>query len=119
MAHIMTVEDEALVRILLVETLESAGHTVTQAPDGEAALQAIRAGAALDVLLTDVRMPRMDGYELALAARALRPALPVIFMTGYSDARPPVELAASRMLRKPFNPDDLVALVAALSEPRG
>jgi len=114
MANILTVEDEALVRILLVETLETVGHSVSEAPDGEAALKMIQAGVPVDVLVTDIRMPKMEGYSLAMAARALRPALPVIFMTGYSDSKPPEALAESRVLRKPFNPDSLVALIDTL-----
>jgi CheY-like chemotaxis protein len=114
MANILTVEDEALVRILLVETLEAAGHAVREAPDGEAALAMIKAGLAVDILVSDVRMPKLDGYGLAVAAREINPSLPVIFMTGYSDAKLPAALAGSRILRKPFNPDDLVALVEKL-----
>jgi len=119
MANILTAEDEALVRMLIVETLELAGHTVTEAPDGEAALEAIRAGVAIDILVSDVRMPKMDGYSLAVAARRLRPRLGVILMTGYSDATLPEELAGSTILHKPFNPDSLIALVERFMEQRG
>ena len=114
MARILAVEDEALVRFLIVETLEVAGHTVQAAADGEAALEMVRNSPQFDVLLSDVRMPRMDGYTLALRAREVLPSLGLMFMTGYTEASLPRELSFARTMLKPFSPDDLVAAIDAL-----
>jgi CheY-like chemotaxis protein len=111
MAKILAVEDEALVRAMVVETLESAGHTVLDAPDGLVALSVVKTTPDLDIIVTDVRMPNMDGFSLATQARALRPAIALLFMTGYTGAAIPGGFSAADVLQKPFDPDDLVARV--------
>jgi CheY-like chemotaxis protein len=113
MARILAVEDEALVRMLIVQTLEDEGHAVLEAEDGEAALSIVAAEKDLDLIVTDVRMPRLGGYELAFAVRDIRPGTLFIFMTGYSKQDLPAELSASRFLQKPFDPDILVSAVEA------
>ena len=105
------VEDEALVRLLIVEVIEDAGHAVRAAADGEDALAIVRETADLDMIISDVRMPKMDGFELARAARALRPGISLLFMTGYSKDRLPAELADAKILQKPFDPDSLVPII--------
>jgi CheY-like chemotaxis protein len=114
MARILAVEDEFLVRSLVVETLESEGHDVVDAPDGEEALSVVRKDSAIELIVTDIRMPRLDGFGLALAARDVRPGIAVLFMTGYTGANPPPSLAREKMLHKPFAPDDLVSAVEAI-----
>jgi len=114
MAKILAVEDEFFVRSLIVETLQGEGHTVLDAPDGEAALAMVREAPDIELIVTDVRMPKLDGFALALSARALRPGLPVLFMTGYSGASPPEALATAPMLHKPFAPEELVATVGTI-----
>ncbi|MGA2716696.1 MAG: response regulator [Bryobacteraceae bacterium] len=82
---ILVVDDEAETRILTQIFLESAGYTVIGAPDGIEALKLYerhRSGVAL--LLTDVNMPHMNGFELADRLLLLRPDLPVLFMSGAS-----------------------------------
>ncbi len=111
MAKVLAVEDEPLVRAMVVETLENAGHTVLDAPDGEAALAIIRNAPDLALVVTDIRMPRMDGFALALAARQLRPDLGLVFMTGYSELAAPAGLAGVKTMRKPFDPDELISVV--------
>ena len=116
MANILAVEDEALVRFLIVEALELAGHTVQAASDGEAALEIVRKFPQLDVLVSDVRMPKMDGFTLALRARETLPTLGVLFMTGYTEAALPKELAMARVMLKPFSPDELIAAIGTILE---
>jgi CheY-like chemotaxis protein len=114
MAKILAVEDESLVRLLIVETLSDVGHIVLEAPDGEAALAIINGTPDLDLIVTDVRMPKMDGFALAVNSRAVRPDLPVLFMTGYSGTEVPPELSAVKVMQKPFDPDDLVKAINAI-----
>jgi CheY-like chemotaxis protein len=111
MAKILAVEDETLVRILIVETLSDAGHTVLEAPNGEAALAIVKETSDLDLIVTDVRMPKMDGFTLAVCAHRVRPDLGVLFMTGYSGTDVPPELPAVTVMQKPFDPDELVVAI--------
>ena len=114
MAKILAVEDEALVRILIVETLSDVGHTVLEAPDGEAALAIVKETPDLDLIVTDVRMPKMDGFALAVNAHHVRPDLGILFMTGYSGTEVPPELPSVKVMQKPFDPDELVVAIAAM-----
>ncbi|WP_372618298.1 response regulator [Falsiroseomonas sp.] len=81
--RILVAEDEALAAMAIEEELLGAGYEVELAPDGQAALDAARV-ALPDLLLTDLRMPRLDGVGLIRALRALAPELPVVVMTGYA-----------------------------------
>jgi CheY-like chemotaxis protein len=114
MAKVLVVEDEGLVRLLVVESLEGAGHEVLEAPDGVAALAMIEQMPDLDAMVTDIRMPRLDGFGLALAARRLRPDMRMVFMTGYADTAAPEELRDIRVLQKPFDPERIVGTIETL-----
>jgi PAS domain S-box-containing protein len=109
---ILLVEDEEDVRALAREVLERQGYTVLEAADGAQALQVHeREGARIDLILTDVVMPRMSGRELVDRVRAVRPAMPVLFMSGYTEdaiLRHGVRDASILLLGKPFTPADLV-----------
>jgi CheY-like chemotaxis protein len=83
--NVLIVDDEVLLLRSLRRALERAGHQVTLATNGLAALDAL-ALADFDVVLTDVRMPELDGLELARRLSRLEPRLPVIFMSGHADA---------------------------------
>jgi len=83
--RILLVEDDDLVRRHVTLQLEGLGYGVVAAADGAAALRRIEAGEPFDLLFTDVMMPGMNGRELAEAARALRPGLPVLFTSGYTE----------------------------------
>ena len=103
---ILVVEDDVRMRKLTVETLRGFGYNVLHAPDGIEALQRLaEAGIAIDLLLTDVIMPRMSGPKLAEEMRRARPGLRVLFTSGYTD-RHLVEDGAIRpaenFLAKPF-----------------
>src|SRR5919107_4614211 len=81
--RVLVAEDEALIALSLADLLEAEGHEVVLAPNGADALDAARRlGDALDVLVTDLNMPRLGGEDLIRALRAERPGLPVVVVTG-------------------------------------
>ncbi|RYJ02586.1 MAG: PAS domain S-box protein, partial [Acetobacteraceae bacterium] len=83
---VLVVEDEPVVRDVVVEVLRDLGYRALQAPDGPAALMLLRSRLRLDLLVTDVGLPGgMNGRQLADAARETRPGLKVLFVTGYAD----------------------------------
>ncbi len=107
MARILLAEDEDSLRELVARALVQDGHEVVTNPDGAAALEALsRDGGRYDLLLTDIRMPIMDGIALALAAGRDYPALPILLMTGYADQRERasgLELLIHDVITKPFS----------------
>jgi PAS domain S-box-containing protein len=105
---ILLVEDEDAVRKLARMTLETAGYAVTEAPDGETALEWLAGGGYLDLLVTDLTMPGIGGRELAQQVRAVRPDIGVVFISGYApDIDRLDSLSGSVFLAKPFTPGDL------------
>lgn len=122
--RILVVEDEAAVRAVATRTLEHLGYEVVAVADGLAALEKFRADPdRVDLVLTDVVMPRMGGVELAQALREERPDLPLVFMSGYTGRETPwngniAELGP--MLEKPFTRAGLAgAIRKVLDQPRG
>ena len=115
-ATILLVEDEATVRELTREALEMGGYHVLTA-DGAMAAAHIAGdeSIAIDLLLTDVVMPGMNGVELARQIRELRPELATLFMTGYAEneiLRAATPGAQPRHIKKPFAVSGLLAGVA-------
>ena len=105
---ILLVEDEDGVRKLARLTLEAAGYTVTEAPDGETALDLLTTSGHLDLLVTDLTMPGIGGRELAEQVRAARPDIGVVFISGYAPDIDRLEsISGSLFLAKPFTPGDL------------
>src|SRR3954453_13842761 len=97
----LLVDDDPNVRWTVAMILDELGFAVTEMDGPHDALEVVENGDAFDVLVTDVVMPGMDGWTLAERIRAKRPALPVVYVTGYSpDPTRPVE--HSRILWKPF-----------------
>jgi len=87
-ARILLTDDEEAVRGFVKRALEMDGHHVTPAFDGADALEKLNEeNGAFDLLLTDIRMPMMDGIALALAAARDFPAVTILLMTGYADQR--------------------------------
>jgi PAS domain S-box-containing protein len=115
---ILIVEDEDTVRQLARRALEAVGYRVIEATDGVNALQvAEQYGDSIDLLLTDVVMPRMGGVELADALRQVRAELRVAFMSGYPARNGEAEHALPPdvpLIAKPFQPSELCAQVAGL-----
>jgi two-component system cell cycle response regulator CpdR len=88
MARIMIAEDEEALRAMCARALSTAGHEVKTACDGGDALDLLQREAGnFDLLLTDIRMPIMDGIALALSAARDYPNLTILLMTGYADQR--------------------------------
>jgi CheY-like chemotaxis protein len=88
MARILIAEDNHDLRDLVVRALSDDGHEITEAIDGAAALEQLnKHGGAFDLLLSDVKMPVMDGIALALATGRDHPNVSIVLMTGYADQR--------------------------------
>jgi PAS domain S-box-containing protein len=115
---IILAEDDDAVRAIARTTLERAGYRVLAASDGLRALALLdEHPEAIDLLLTDVIMPNMNGRELAERMSALRPGLPVLFVSGYTDnvlADQGIPQSETALLDKPFTPASLTAAVAAI-----
>ena len=116
--HILLVEDEAFLRELVMEGLQDAGFSVLEASDGTSGVQALKSDQRIDVLLSDIKLPDIDGYQVAEAARTLRPGLKVILMTGYapSPLPPALQSVVYRVLQKPFSLETLPGMVNAALE---
>ena len=115
---VLVVDDERDVRDLITEALKDLGCQVRQAVDGPAGLRIVLSGDPIDMLITDVGLPGLNGRQLAEAARQTRAALPVLLITGYagralgdSDLPPGIEV-----IRKPFALETLVERVRKLLE---
>ncbi|MGD9914664.1 MAG: response regulator [Rhizobiaceae bacterium] len=106
MAKILIVEDDESVRVLSARALERAGHQVEISCDGAAGLTRIEAAAgAYDLVVSDIRMPEMDGIEMAQEAARRFPGLKIVLMTGYADQRERAESLDGIILdviQKPF-----------------
>ncbi|HEY1746551.1 MAG TPA: response regulator [Xanthobacteraceae bacterium] len=115
MARILIAEDEDTLRALVARALATEGHEVETAGDGKAALDLlVGEDASFDLLLTDVRMPVMDGIALALSAARERPELAILLMTGYADQRERahnIEPLIHDVIPKPFSVAELRAAV--------
>jgi two-component system cell cycle sensor histidine kinase/response regulator CckA len=116
-SHVLVVEDDPLVRAVIVRELAAQGYRVAEAPDGEAALQRMaEAREPFDIVITDLAMPRMDGRELAARVGAVRPGLPVLFMSGHPDegTRRAMADGDQTYLQKPFTAEELLGRVAEM-----
>ena len=108
---ILVVEDEKQLRALMAETLGSLGYEVLQAANGAEGLQLAETRLpSIDLLVTDMIMPRMNGRDLCRSLRTRRPGLPVLFISGYSDIIPSEEEffnATTQLVQKPVSPEVL------------
>jgi CheY-like chemotaxis protein len=101
----LVVDDEPMILEIMAEHCTSLGMEILQASNGDGALGLVETHPEIEVLVTDVRMPGLDGPELVERALVLRPTIKVIFVTGYTTYRS----SAWPILRKPFDLDDLEA----------
>ncbi len=110
---ILVVEDEVEVRAVAAEILRNHGYTVLEAGDGQEALRVVaRQRAPLHLVLTDMVMPDLNGYELAQHLAAMRPGVRTVFMTGYSEVTAVQgDRYDAAVLQKPFTPDTLLRRV--------
>ena len=105
---VLVVEDEELLRIIVNDELREAGFEVMEAEDGGKALAILTSGRRVDLLFTDIRMPGgLSGWDVAEQARALRPDLPVIYATGFSDECPRI-VEGARFFKKPYRPSAII-----------
>ena len=101
--RVLVAEDDPVVMTLLLSLLESLDCEPVGVRDGEAAWERVRQGPPLDLVLTDVAMPRVSGMALLVAVRQALPALPVVVMSGdYQNRGPALRAGASAFLLKPF-----------------
>ena len=112
---VLITEDEPLVRAITVEILQDAGYRVREAGDGRQALEVLES-CAIDLLITDIQMPRMNGYQLAETAMTKWPGLKILLMTGYTRESEPEVLrkAGLRTLQKPFDVERLPGVIEEL-----
>jgi two-component system cell cycle response regulator CpdR len=116
MRNVLVVEDDEAMREFLVEAISRSGYVVEAVDNGCDALDRVSA-ARFDLLLTDIRMPGLDGLELARKARVRNPALGVLLVTAYAqDALGATDFDGTRtdVLSKPFNLNELIDRVATI-----
>lgn len=103
---ILIVEDDAIVRMLIVDVLEELEFVVLEAADAEEALKVVENNQqTIDLMMTDMGLPGMSGKELADQVRQLRPALPILFASGYAEN---IDVPAGmQVIAKPFSIDQL------------
>ncbi|MHB8286648.1 MAG: response regulator, partial [Caulobacteraceae bacterium] len=118
---VLVVDDEATVRMLVTDVLSGLGYSVIEASDGVAGLKVLRSDAKIDLLVTDVGLPGgVNGRQMADAARAVRPNLRTLFITGYAESavigNEQLE-PGMQVLTKPFSIDALTARTRDLMKP--
>jgi two-component system cell cycle sensor histidine kinase/response regulator CckA len=118
---VLIVEDEDSLRSALRRLLQNEGYTVLEASNGAKALEFLTGteAAGVKLVLTDLRMPVMDGRQLAAALARMRPTLPIIFMSGFTAQLMDMRLVSPHLafLPKPFRNDDLLATIRSRIEP--
>jgi PAS domain S-box-containing protein len=112
-SRVLVVDDNRAVLKSTVRMLDCLGHATASAESGSEALRLLASNQEIDLVLADFAMPEMSGGELAKAICAMRPTLPVILMTGYSDLDVLKGLNELRIILKPFTEDDLVNAIGA------
>jgi CheY-like chemotaxis protein len=111
-ATVLLVEDEEIVRRLAAHFLEEAGYRVREAADGPSALALLRdPTAGIELMVTDVRLPGMDGKDLVDAVRQVKPSLPILLVSG---ALAPDGADGASFLAKPYSPEQLLERVRSI-----
>jgi two-component system cell cycle response regulator CpdR len=115
MAKILIAEDDDVLRNFLMRALGGDGHDLTEAADGASALEALnQSNGNFDLLLTDVKMPVMDGIALALETGRSHPDVAIMLMTGYADQHERahgLDALVHDVLAKPFSIDEITGAV--------
>jgi CheY-like chemotaxis protein len=116
---ILVVEDEALVRMTLVDVLEDAGFKVIEAVHADEALRVLKAVSGIDAVVTDVEMPRgsINGFELARRVRTDRQEIGVLIASGRAAPKPGDLPDGALFIGKPVHPETLVRLIERLLGP--
>ncbi|WP_165923622.1 PAS domain-containing protein [Bosea sp. BK604] len=110
---ILVVDDDPLIAMSTVALLEDLGHVVTEANSAAEALGLVEGGDRFDLVVTDYSMPKMNGGQLALALRQMRPDLPILLASGYADLPPGADIDLPR-LAKPYDQKQLQREIAKL-----
>ena len=111
--RVLVVDDDKAILKSTVRMLDLLGYATASAESAIEALRLLARNQEIDLVLADFAMPEMSGGELAKAICAMRPTLPVILITGYSDLDVLKEFNDSRIILKPFTEDDLVNTISA------
>jgi len=115
--RVLLADDDPQIRAFLQASLRARQYLVDLASDGVEALELVeRLGATVNLLITDIKMPRMDGVSLARAVAQILPRLPVLFISGWADPleEPEWQKPQYAFLRKPFLPKALVSCIEEL-----
>lgn len=116
MAKILVVDDDAHIRKLMILYLQNEGFDTVEASDGTEALSRME-NSAVDIVILDIMMPHMDGWELCREIRRLYPEIPLLMVTAKGEAKQKVkgfQLGTDDYVTKPFDPVELVMRVKAL-----
>ena len=115
---VLVVEDEAIVRLLVVEVLGDLGYRALEASDGNGALRVLDSPQRIDLLITDIGLPDINGRQIADSARIKRPGLKVLFMTGYAEGAANSEFLRQGMqiIGKPFTMEKLAIKIREIIE---
>jgi len=119
--HIFVVDDEPAVCRSVSQTLQRCGYTVSCFADADHCLKQLRMQKSCDLLITDVRMPRMNGIELVRRAKCIVPWLPILVITGYGDipmAVRAVKAGAAEFIEKPLQKQSFLETVQATLKQR-
>jgi len=111
---VLVVEDDPALRRTLGLIVRGLGYEALEATDGKQALEMIVRGDAVDLVLSDVIMPKMGGYELFEKAKGVRPSLPFLFSSGYAKDSPPstwLQEGEVAFISKPYSASELAAAV--------
>ncbi|WNV07110.1 PAS domain-containing protein [Tardiphaga sp. 709] len=114
---LLVVEDEPVVRSVIVDMLQDEGYRVLEAVDGPSGLRVLRETPNIDLLVTDIGLPGMNGRQLADQAREARPDLKILFITGYSESVVMAKgflLPGMEMITKPFDLDHFLQRIRAM-----
>ncbi len=116
---ILVIEDEMMVQMLVVDVLSDLGFLALEAKDANTALPILQSDRAIDLLITDIGLPGMSGWDLAKLARETRPALKILFLTGYesSEGGEFERGGLQDIMVKPFDMADFEAKVLAMLSP--
>ena len=111
---VIVAEDEAMLRLIVVQNLEDCGFDVLSAANGQEALDQAKVHPECRLLVSDVRMPVMDGYELASEVLTLDPHPPIMFLTGYADPLPQNLENKVTYLKQPISMEELCERAKAM-----
>jgi CheY-like chemotaxis protein len=116
--NVLCVDDNNLVRSVTCDMLRELGHDVTDVSDGAAAVEHIRqCGTRLELLMTDIQMPGLSGWDVVAAARHLYPEMPVLYFTAYAGTEP-LDDEQTMLLRKPCSINSIERAIETLCPSR-